>query len=564
MRRRSEVGRAHSPCRRCQVNTRRTVAFWGAGATASLGIRTTAQQSEFVLHLAGDPPCKPLRERVKEALGDDAAFDPWIDALSDLLAVLGDGQPPKAATTVDGCALGAMARSWVSEPSDDLRQRALHLRTIYNWPALASIIRACPGSKESAHEGQFKINDLQNLLDLYGGSDHGFHAGDIFLTPQMVGSAKSALKMLLQTMFFIDWQVCLKGKRKELDLYYEFSIALARRMQRQGVALAEEPFESSKFYLGDLSFVSMNWDPVGLWCQMIADRYMNRSASGPHIGTPARKLKVFLDQAHFVAGRRVGKQREVWHSMNESAVQRLNEIKGNPECIRVMKYLQPHGCICWRECPSCGKLSNYLSDDGWVLDSPTLIPPPPLRAFEPGLKLENAWNSDERKTWKRGETDARACVHCETTTHAHNTSILMQSNFKARPPSFIEEIQREMRVIVKKAQHVVLLGYSLPSDDVEYRAFLAAQRQGSEGVKCTVVDKKDDYGRWVGPAELSRIRKNGGLQSTAVGAAQDIFGRDNVRFYGGGIPEVFCEHGEVTDRAVERLFKWEGDPSSLA
>ena len=413
-----------------------------------------------------------------------------------------------------------------------------------------------------ACKGQFKINDLLNLLDLYGGSDHGFHAGDTFLTPQMVGSAKSALKMLLQTMFFIDWQVCLEDKKEELDLYYEFSIALARRMQRQGVALAGEPFESSEFYLGDLSFVSMNWDPVGLWCQMIADRDMNRSASGPHIGTPARKLQVFVDQAHFVAGRRVGKRRHVWHSMNEAAVQRLNEIEGNPDCIRVMKYLQPHGCICWRECPSCGKLSNYLGVDGWVLESRTLIPPPPLRAFDPDLKLENAWNTKEGKTWKEGEVDARACVHCQTTTYAHNTSILMQSNFKARPPSFIEEIQREMRVIVKKAEHVVLLGYSLPPDDVEYRAFLAAQRQGSERVKCTVVDKQGDY-EWVWPAELE---KNRDLQKrTAVGAAQDIFGRKNVRFYGGGVPKVFCERGEVTDRAVERLFNWEdGSPSGLA
>ena len=165
------------------MKTRRTVAFWGAGATASLGIRTTAQQSEFVLHLAPrDPPCKPLRERVKKALGD-AAADRWGSALGDLLAVLGDGQPPRATTTVDDCALDAMARSWVSGSNDDLRRRVLHLRTIYNWPALASIIRACPGSDVPACKGQFKINDLLNLLDLYGGSDHGFHAGDTFLTP---------------------------------------------------------------------------------------------------------------------------------------------------------------------------------------------------------------------------------------------------------------------------------------------------------------------------------------------------------------------------------------------
>ena len=397
--------------------------------------------------------------------------------------------------------------------------------------------------------------DLFNLLDLYGGSEQGFHVGDTFLTPQVVGSAKNALELLLQTMFFIDWQVCCEDESGKLALYYDFAVSLSRRMQRQGVALAGERFELPDFYLGDLSFVSMNYDPVGLWCQMIANREMNRSATVPHVGAPARKLQIFVDQAHFVAGYRVGKPKEIWHSMNEPAVQRLNEVG---EGIRVTKFLLPHGCICWRECPNCGKLSNYLGN-GWELKSRTLIPPPPLRAFVPDLKLESAWREDEREAWKNGEVDARACVHCKTLTHAHHTSTVMQSNFKARPPSFIEEMQRDLRVVLKRAQHIVLLGYSLPPDDVEYRALLAAHRQGSasEVVKCTVVDKQEGHARWIGPAELG---KNVDLQKdTAVGAAQDLFGRENVRFYGGGIPEVFSEHGAVTDHAVERLFNWDED-----
>lgn len=529
------------------MNTPRTVAFWGAGATASLGIRTTKQQGVFMRHLA-PVECrpKPLCERVRNAL-DAAAEDRWCDALCDLLAILGDNQSPNDVTSVDGRALDAMARN---SPSKDLPQRVLRLRAIYDWPALTAIIRACPGSSE----GRLKITDLFNLLDLYGASEQGFHAGDTFLTPQMVGSAKNALKMLLQTMFFIDWQVCCKDENGKLSLYYDFAVSLSRRMQRRGVALAGERFELPDFYLGDLSFVSMNYDPVGLWCQMIANRDMNRAATVPHVGTPARKLQIFLDQAHFVAGYRVSKPGEIWHSMNEPAVQRLNEVG---EGIRVTKFVLPHGCICWRECPNCGKLSNYLGNR-WELKSHTLIPPPPLRAFQPDLGLEDALGK-EREAWRNGEVDARACVHCETLTHAHHTSTVVQSNFKARPPSFIEEMQRDLRVVLKKAQHIVLLGYSLPSDDVEYRALLAAHRQGSasEVVRCTVVDKQEGYARWIGPAEL---RKNRDLQKeTAVGAAQDLFGRDNVRFYGGGIPEVFSEGGVVTDQAVERIFNWTRD-----
>ncbi len=525
-----------------------TVAFWGAGATASLGFRTTKQQSKFVRHLAPVESSPKLRERVRNALGG-AVPDHWCAALCDLLAILGDGQPATKTTTVDNRALAAMKRN--AQPSDDLRQRVLRLRALYDWPALTAIIRVCPGSREPACEGRFKINDLLNLLDLHGGSEHGFHAGREFLTPQRIGSAKNALKMLLQTMFFIDWQVCRKNG--QLARHFDFAVALTRRMQMQGVALERERFESSKFYLGDLSFVSMNYDPVGLWCQMIANRVMNRDPNVPSVGTPERKLEIFVDQAHFVAGRRVRMGSEVWHSMNEPAVQRLNEAG---KCIRIMKFLLPHGCICWRECPNCGKLSNYLGDE-WALGSSTLIPFPPLRAFVPDVKPGNA-NPEEDKIWRRGEVDARECVHCGTLTYAYHTSTLWQSNFKARPPSFVEEIQRDLRVVLKKARHIVLLGYSLPTDDVGYRALLAAHRQenASEAVRCTVVGKLKGYDRWVGPAELG---KNGDVQKDTVRAAQDIFGADNVRFHGGGIPEVFCERGVVTDGAVERLLDWTED-----
>ena len=45
----------------------KTVIFWGAGATAVLGLRTTANQADALRKLAGDEDSG--EERVKEALG---------------------------------------------------------------------------------------------------------------------------------------------------------------------------------------------------------------------------------------------------------------------------------------------------------------------------------------------------------------------------------------------------------------------------------------------------------------------------------------------------------------
>ena len=530
----------------------KTVVFWGAGATASLGIRTTREQSEFIRNLAPLDETS-LDERVRKALRDNANTL-WGDALRDMLTILGDGRSVAKATEVGDGEIAAMQRHWEPTSGAEVRQRILHLRAAYDWPALKEIVKACPGIRT---EDKFKINDLFNIMDLHDQSGHGFHADNTFLTPQQVGSAKSALKMLLQAMFFIDWHVACQDKKDQLALHYDFALTLGRRMQRAGIERSGELYESQEYYLGDVSFVSMNYDPIGLWCQTVANRDLNKSSAVPHIGNPARKLEVFLDPAHPVPGDRIGRDQKqrIWHSMSEAVVQRLNEAGHG---IRITKFLLPHGLLCWRECPNCGKLSNYWGRS-WKVDSPTLIPPPPLRAFAPQVDNANARTCKERKAWRTGEVDARECVHCGTLTYAHHTTTEMQSSLKGRPPAFIEEIQRELRVIVKNAKHIVLMGYSLPADDFVYRAFFAAHRSdagsGDSGqVKCTVVDKVDGYEGWFESGKLDV--KAACLSSTALSAARDLFGSENVRFYGGGVPNVFLEGGSVQDRAVEQLLDW--------
>ncbi len=447
---------------------------------------------------------------------------------------------------------------------DDVRNRIVSLRTLYDWRALRSVVSACPGTRENEGSG-FKIVDLFNVLDMHDHAGHGFPVeGNEFLTPQRISGARNCLKMLLLAMFYVDWQHHREADRKHLDHHYAFAYALGRRMQRRALELAHGAtggsrsfYMSREFYLDDVSFVSMNYDPVALWCQWNANRDLNHSPTVPHIGCPARRLQLFHDCGHFVPSYRVGDQSEEQtprFPMNESAAQRLNDCHhGASDRIRLSKFLLPHGCLWWRECPSCGKLSSYQSDT-WELDSHTLIPPPPLKAF---VTQESRYPRPiEREAWAQSQVDVRECVHCPTRTYAHHTPIRMQSNFKGAPPPFLAEIERELRVLVQGANHVVFMGYSLPPDDVDYRAFFAARRRkaGTDGskepVRCSVIGRSDDARRWLGPSELPSCQDT-------VKAASDVFGRDNVRYYGGGIPNVFMDGDEVTDAAVDRLLKWD-------
>ena len=549
----------------------RTVLFWGAGATASLGIHTTEGQGKLLRELAPRPDGQEgLESRVRKALGDDVA-DRWRCALCDLLKILGDREEAIDALSVADIhpeQMEAMERNWRRKEEEALRKRIVELRSLYDWPALVAAINICPGATSTG----FKLVDLFNLLDMHGQSGHGFPDREkTFLTPQRVIGARGALGLLIQVMLYVDWHAQAR-KRRDLEHHLDFAVELGRRMQREGQRVADEggpdDFELDKFIVGDVDFVSLNWDPIGLWAQFVANRNLNGAADVPHVGSPSYKLALYHELGYFVAGPRVDKAHagsKVWQPMNVSSARQLNDRKHRSNLrIRVSKYLFPHGCLWWRECPNCGKLSSYIGDV-WEIGSTSLFPPPPLKAFVKDGQFDS-WctEDDERRKWRLGEVDARACVHCQTLTHAHDTPVVMQTNFKTAPPPFLEEIQREMRVVVQEADHIVLAGYSLPSDDVSYRAFFAARtRKSSNGlresvppVRCSVIDWADGYGsQWLYPDEI----EDKGRPPDALRHAQDVFGRENVRFFGGGIPGVFLDGGSrVSARAVERLLDWHG------
>ena len=552
-----------------------TVIFWGAGATAPLGMRGTDRQSRFLHDLISSPkdtPKKPLIGRIHNALGTKVD-ESWVVALNDLLIILGeweDGEGEdnhlRVATVTDG-QMAAMQRNWKAGADDDaLRNRIITLRTLYDWPALKEIVRVCPARKDDV----VRLVDLFNVLEMHGNSGHGLRGrqGE-FLTLQRVTGALNALRMLLQAVFYIDWQqLCIgdKMRRKELEHHYTFARSLGQRIQRQGQSFSNDTaYDSKEFYNADVSFVSMNYDPIALWCQFVANRDLNRDPAVPHVGTPSYKLQIYHDLGHFVATRRVVRRTgsgTLWHPMNQSSAQRLNDPDhGANERARISKFLFPHGCLWWRECPNCGKLSSYMGHT-WDRASRMLIPPPPLRKFVANVRFEPG-TSEEKREWERGAVDARACVHCDTLTYAHHTPAVMQSNFKSTPPPFIQEIQRDLNVTVQEASHIIFMGYSLPDDDVDYRAFFATRRrrERKDPVRCSVVVGTDFAERWHGAAEWEALlagMKQGEPPRTTLESAGDLFGRENVRFYGGGIPSVLLDGGDkVTDSAVERLLNWD-------
>lgn len=490
------------------------VIFWGAGATAALGIQTTDGQTKFIQSITGadappDKPLPPLNERIAKAL-DRNVIEPWSSALFDLITILGDrGDNYESIDAINNEEREAMRRNW-SAANDKLEGRIIQLRLFYDWPALKSVVRICPGSSAKG----FKINDLFNLLDMHGPLGFGvraptslkraptsFEGEDRFFDARRLIGATNALRMLLGALFYIDYQECIRSKSDVLTQYFDFASLLGRRMQCRGKDLAHQHrLDEPEFCQGDVGFVSLNYDPIALWVQFIANRELNESPSVPKIG--GVPLQLFHDFGHLIPARRVGKgdANWPWYPMNEGVAQRLNEPTVSASRVRLTKFPFPHGCLCWRECPDCGKLSSYHGDQ-WELGAPGLFPPPPLQAFDTGACPARI-TGEERTQREKGMIDARACLHCQTLTYAHHTQTVMQSSFKSQPPSFIEEIQRDLRAVTMQANHIIFMGYSLPPDDVTYRAFFSARRHRrketkDDPVRCTVVGKSDENPDWL-------------------------------------------------------------------
>jgi hypothetical protein len=108
--------------------------FWGAGATQSLGIRTTAEQGKFIRSItdAGDSG-RPLETRVSEALGPSDTGR-WHAALFDLVTILGDdAEAYESIEAIGPEQVEAMRRNWrAGADCKELRKRIMALRLLYD------------------------------------------------------------------------------------------------------------------------------------------------------------------------------------------------------------------------------------------------------------------------------------------------------------------------------------------------------------------------------------------------------------------------------------------------
>lgn len=529
-----------------------TTIFWGAGATAQLNSPTTADQGGLLKTLGNAENWQKIEASLPKTWTKES-----IEHLRQLLSILGYGFGKRVRiseiTYEQQQILQHRFPDWDNDKNIDF---VVNLRNDYDLDALQAVIKRLPKKSE---DNQF-LMDLFNILDMHIVSGLSFNVEshqteehsegkrlETLTITRLIG-ARNCLTMLITLMFNAAYRALATHSVNILKPYEDMTAELAALMQEEGIhLLREHTVNMREAYLFSYALVSLNFDPILLWLLFNAHKTANESTS--LVTQECQQIKLFHDLAHFVGSRDIHTKKLVpWYPYNESAVQRVNDpdhLSGR--IARVGKFYFMHGCMCWRECPSCGKLNMVLGDE-WRVDSPTLYPPLPLQpqdnfCCEPRSKQEE----EERA---KGHIDAIQCVYCGAITYTRHTPLIMQTSYKGRHASFLEEIARDMRACLEQTKHVVLLGYSLPPDDVIYRALLPARL--SKNVKCSVIVGYEGKDRWLEHFELEQYcnkHKNDSNPASwgvpTIQAACQIFGEDNVRAYTGGIPQVFRCEGSV-------------------
>lgn len=481
------------------------VVFWGAGATNQLKMPSTAEQESFLTAILIENDYKKLK---LSCVNEDETKD------------------------------------FIQQLKNDDR---------YSFRSLIKIAEMVP-KQVINKERKLIIQDLFNIIDMQIQIQKGLQDKyGAFIELSEILKARDTLKVIIIFLLSIRYKELINSDEKNILMQYNgFCKAIGELMLEEGLLLQNEvsDFTDKKFYLESLAFISLNWDPLLLWQMFCANKELN-DIEYNCIGKYCEPLKLFNDFSTFMTVRKIEKEAEdnnIWYPANETVISRLNEKnKRTSRKIRIGKFYFPHGSLAWRECPNCGKLSSYLGGD-WKIDSVNLFPP----------NIGNNFGFSSKNKEEGQKTGIILCPFCSEKMEVKHTEIIMQSNFKLNYPPYIEEIQRDMKVAISKAKHLVFMGYSLPKDDLIYRSILSTKIKSDTVITIVLGYDKNAKDKFLDGKELEEYLKNAedDIKSIYKFFKDLLSEKGKIRIYFKGIPNVFAGSNkiEIKERVKELFY----------
>lgn len=523
-----------------------TILFVGAGATQALAMPPTSEMAKFLWNACDE---EPLTVKTIEAFAK--CFEEYGESVALMAFVLDGGADGNGAIDLTD---ERWEQAFPNVQKEDVEKLLRNLRRHYDWGALKLIAKAKKGKSSEKKPRDDYLQEVFTLMDVCIRDGRGFEvdvSGEmVFLPLERIKAAYATLILIINTMFACAWQKLLDDGQAKLKPYRDFFCSLALLMQKEARDFERHgyAFNKREFYQFSYSLVTTNFEPLFLWFIWNAHDKVNHGAE-VRIGNPGRVLKLLMNFPNSVGMRKPADtdlSPEIWFPCTEAVAQNVNNPKYTDNRIfRLGKYFPVHGMSVTRHCPKCGRLNLYMGDT-WDENSKTLFPNGIIAPFKWGQEPRT---EQEKAAHRRGEYDALECHFCGALTHAYNNFMFMQTQLKQKPPSFIREATDEALADITHAKHIVLLGYSMPLDDAIWGSLLSmmSRRKDGEQLYCSVVATYDPDGPkgWLYGKDLEDyLVAKGKLvvdkeNVRAINNAITVFGKENVRAYVQGIPNVF-------------------------
>ncbi|NQS76218.1 MAG: hypothetical protein HQP61_07245 [Peptococcaceae bacterium] len=507
-----------------------TVVLWGAGATKSAGLLTNSDIARALTHIL-EQPFPGFRLDYSRLFPGVTISDQLKDGFNKLLFKL-NGED-KLSRTYDLEALRYIAKSSPKSLNIDTgRKASLNLQELF------TLIDQLIDSKL----GIETLNDQEE---------------EYFIEQPRINAAKNCLKLLTEELERVAVQGKTQARISNAQFYHDFADALADLMIKEAFEYEKKGYkkDTRDFYLFSYAIVSFNWDPLIIWALFNAQKTRNESPLYMQCGLP---LRLFMDLGTTIATRKIDKNNDIiLYSANETQAIKINDANYPSRIMRMGKLLYPHGIFGSRQCPQCGKL---VISFGHVWDRYSAL------VFGPSLvtELQQGWHYSEDE---ENDPGVIRCPFCNQKTYPYDMPLELQTILKKRPIAPLEEIKKEMGLLIKHAKHIIFAGYSMPRDDISEKVFIASSLSGEkiEEKKCTIIEYDPHYSTgqdWLmGTDILDYLRSRKELKpAKAINSILSIFDLNQTKLTLKGIPRIFNSYSSIEQAIIDIFYSGDFPP----
>ncbi len=358
---------------------------------------------------------------------------------------------------------GAGSTATMGIPTTDMQKELLKKLENYendNLKKLYNILKGRFG------EDNYGMNDVYNFIDDALGLQSGLYCKDEKIDGAEVYKLKRDLICFIFDEFIKVMQKNRDKNEAEYEKHVDFFYRLAKAELNAKAYGIKENGTDRQNYISSYSVINFNWDLYSIFAIKDAHKRLNHENGNFLACGRNPQLRMYTDFNCECATKLDDK--ELWYPFTEGMAQVVNNGKkyDAPRRVVLTKVYYPHGLMNSFKCPKCARHSIYLGD----LDINEVI-----------NRLHYA-----------SEEELYQCPYCGAKVKAKDFDVLIQSNFKMRNVYF-EENRIRMYNELEGAKNLVFIGYSMPSDDVDYKTFFKSL-YNLENVYVVSYDKNNPHG----------------------------------------------------------------------